>query len=119
MDVDCENHVGSDYDVSAAVGDDNHGGSDQGEKDSENPVGAVGENDDGGEGGRGKDEAGSDNQDDDDDCYGYDEDYDGDWGGDNGNDYDGVASDDSCTASYLALLLDYVRTLIYTSHSVV
>ena len=42
MDVDCENDVGSDYDVGAAVGDDNHGGSDQGEKDSENPAGAAG-----------------------------------------------------------------------------
>ena len=42
MGVDGENDVGSDYDVGAAVGEDNHGGSDQGEKDSENPVGAAG-----------------------------------------------------------------------------
>ena len=43
MDVDCEIDVGSDYDVGSGVGDDNHGGSDQGEEDSENPVGAAAE----------------------------------------------------------------------------
>ena len=41
--MDCENDVGSDYDVGAAVGDDNHGGSDQGDSDCEYPVGAAGE----------------------------------------------------------------------------
>ena len=57
----------------------------------------VQRNDDDGGGGRAKDGAGSDNEDDDVDCYGYDEYYDGDGcGGDDGDDYDWVAVDDHC-----------------------
>ena len=49
-------------------------------------------NDDDADGGRDEDGAVTDNQDYDDDAYGYDEEYDGDCGADDGNDYDGVAS---------------------------
>ena len=57
----------------------------------------VQRNDDDGGGGRAKDGAGSDNVDDDVDCYGNDAYYDGGGcGGDDGYDYDWVAVDDYC-----------------------
>ena len=43
MGVDGENDVGSDYDAGAGVGDDNHGGSDLGDRDCEHHGGAAGE----------------------------------------------------------------------------